>query len=109
MSSEIVDNALLGSFNSLDIISTPNNQVGDVNFDNQVNIIDIVIMVNFILGVTTPTNEEFIAVDVNEDAQLNILDVVVSLQNILGIRTSSNFRPMESIEIEQENNSYIQK
>jgi len=105
LSSDIIDNALLESFNNLDIISTSNNQAGDVNFDNQVNVIDIVIMVNFILGITNPTNEEFIASDVNEDGELNVLDVVVNLYNILGIRTSSNLRPIESIEIEQKNNS----
>ncbi len=105
LSSDIIDNALLESFNNLDIISTSNNQAGDVNFDNQVNVVDIVIMVNFILGITNPTNEEFIASDVNEDGELNVLDVVVNLFNILGIRTSSNLRPIESIEIEQKNNS----
>ena len=83
MGSDIINNALLNSYDSLDIISTSNNNLGDVNFDNQINVIDIVIMVNFILGITTPTDEEFIASDVNEDGQLNILDLVDNISNIL--------------------------
>ena len=70
LSSDQINNALLSSFESLDIISTTNSGVGDVNFDNQVNVIDIVITVNFILGITSPSNEEFIAADVNQDLSL---------------------------------------
>ena len=57
LSSDLIDIALLNSFENLDIISGDDNQLGDVNFDNEVNVIDIVIMVNFILGVTNPTEE----------------------------------------------------
>ena len=104
LSSDTVNNSLLGSFNNLDIISASDNQLGDVNFDSEVNIIDIVIMVNFILGVTVPTNEEFIASDLNGDGQLDVLDIVVNLYNILGIRTSFSLKPLEVLEIEQKNN-----
>ena len=90
LGSDIINNALLNSYDSLDIISTSNNNLGDVNFDNQINVIDIVIMVNFILGITTPTDEEFIASDVNEDGQLNILDLVDNISNILN-NTNNNF------------------
>ena len=104
LSSNIIENALLGTFNNLDIMSSTNNHIGDVNFDNEVNVIDIVIMVNFILGVTIPTNEEFIASDVNEDGELNVVDVVASISNILNTRNiQSSFSFNESVGINQKN------
>ena len=43
LSNELVDNALLNSFESLDIVSNNIDNLGDVNFDNQINILDVVI------------------------------------------------------------------
>ena len=101
LSSDQINNALLNSFESLDIISTTNSGVGDVNFDNQVNVVDIVIMVNFILGITSPTNEEFIAADVNGDGQINVVDVVANISNILGRGNNHSFLSLNSIRINQ--------
>ena len=56
--------------------------LGDVNFDNEINILDVVLMVSFILG--EPTNEyEYSAADINEDGLLNILDIVALVNIIL--------------------------
>ena len=55
---------------------------GDVNFDGSININDIVIMVNFVLG-QTPTDEQFITGDMNYDEVLNILDVVLLVNLVL--------------------------
>lgn len=101
LSSDQINNALLNSFESLDIISTTNSGVGDVNFDNQINVVDIVIMVNFILGITSPTNEEFIAADVNGDGQINVVDVVTNISNILGRGNNHSFLSLNSIQINQ--------
>jgi len=99
-----INNALLTSFDSLDIISIPNNQTGDVNFDNQINVVDIVIMVNFILGIVTPTNEEFIAADINQDGELNVVDVVSNISNILDTRNNnSSFSYLAPMKINQNN------
>ena len=103
LSFEIINSALLNSFESLDIISVNNSQIGDVNFDNQVNVIDIVITVNFILGITSPSNEEFIAADVNQDGELNVIDVVVSISNILGENVNNVSLPLSSMGINQNN------
>ena len=56
---------------------------GDVNFDGILNVTDIVVMVNFILG-TTPTEEELLTADINQDGILNILDVIQLVSEILG-------------------------
>lgn len=101
LSSDSINNALLTSFDNLDIILDSNSQSGDVNFDNQVNVIDIVIMVNFILGITAPTNEEFIAADLNEDGELNVIDVVANISNILGTRNNRSSSSLKSIRINQ--------
>jgi len=56
---------------------------GDVNFDNEINILDVVLMVSFILG--EPTDEyEYSAADINQDGLLNILDIVALINIILG-------------------------
>ena len=101
LSSDSINNALLTSFDNLDIIPTSNSNLGDVNFDNQINVVDIVIMVNFILGITAPTNEEFIAADLNEDGELNVIDVVANISNILGTRNNSSSLSLKSIGINQ--------
>ena len=61
-----------------------NNQgiMGDINMDGSVNILDAVILVNFVLGFQIPTNSEFSASDLNDDGILNVLDIV-QLVNII--------------------------
>ena len=56
---------------------------GDVNFDGYLNVNDIVLIVNFVLG-ETPTEEEFLTADINQDGTLNILDVIQVVSEILG-------------------------
>ena len=65
---------------------TGNNQVvlGDINVDGTINILDVVILVNFILDSQTPTDVEFIASDLNSDGTLNVLDIVQLVNIIFG-------------------------
>ena len=65
---------------------TGNNQngvLGDINVDGVINILDVVIMVNFILNSQTPTDLEFTASDLNSDGTLNVLDIVQLVNLIL--------------------------
>jgi hypothetical protein len=57
---------------------------GDVNFDGQLNVTDIVTIVNFVLNTATPTEEELLTADMNQDGILNILDVIQVVSEILG-------------------------
>ena len=57
---------------------------GDINSDSMLNVLDIVLVVNFILGSDTPSATEFSAADLNSDGTLNILDVVTLTNLILG-------------------------
>lgn len=58
--------------------STSNNLVGDINGDNEVNILDIISLVNFILA-----NEYEANGDLNNDGEVNILDIIVLVNIIL--------------------------
>ena len=56
--------------------------LGDVNQDGVINILDIINVINFILG-GSPTSDEFILSDVNQDNIINILDVVLLVNLII--------------------------
>ena len=56
---------------------------GDVNFDGSLDVTDIILMVNFVLG-ETPTEEQSLTADMNQDGILNILDVITLVGEILG-------------------------
>jgi hypothetical protein len=59
-----------------------NQLIGDINFDGEVNILDVILLVSFILG--EPTDEyEYIAADINQDNELSILDIVLLIDMIL--------------------------
>ena len=57
---------------------------GDVNFDGEINILDIVVVVNFAIFIEEPNGSEFWASDINDDGQINILDIVQLINIILG-------------------------
>ena len=55
---------------------------GDVNADGEINVLDIVMIVNFALYVESPNDLEFWASDMNNDGMVDVLDVV-QLVNII--------------------------
>jgi len=63
--------------------------LGDTNFDGELNVVDVVIMISFILNESDPTEEEYMASDCNEDGTLNVLDVIVLINWILGLDFNS--------------------
>ena len=72
--------------------------LGDMNFDETININDVVLLINMILY---PDNfyipEMYTAADINEDGEINVLDVIGVVNQILG----TTFR--ESVEWLEEN------
>ena len=56
---------------------------GDVNFDEIVNILDIVLVVNIILGNNDPTPSEWNAANLNGDSTINVLDVIIIINIVL--------------------------
>ena len=57
--------------------------VGDVNLDGVVNVLDIVQNVNYILGDLDFTEEQLVQADFNQDGGVNILDIVQAVNYIL--------------------------
>jgi len=58
------------------------NILGDINFDGLLNVIDVVIIIDFCIGNSTPNSSEFTVSDVNGDNEINVLDIV-QLVNII--------------------------
>ena len=52
---------------------------GDVNVDGLINIVDIVIIVNMVLGINTPD----LLADLNNDMEINIVDVIMLVNIVL--------------------------
>ena len=57
---------------------------GDVNFDDTINVLDVVAIVQFILGNTDFDSTQVCSSDLNSDSTTNILDIVALVQSILG-------------------------
>ena len=55
---------------------------GDINADGILNVLDVVILVNFILEMNIPDPDQFAAGDINADGILNVLDIV-NLVNLI--------------------------
>ena len=62
-------------------IEEPSN--GDVNLDGNINVIDVVLLVDFILGYQTFSESQLNQSDINNDSTINIIDVVILVENIL--------------------------
>jgi len=67
---------------------------GDVNFDNSLDITDVILLINFVLG-QTPTEEESLTADMNQDSIVNILDVILLVNEILGTTFSQSVQWLE--------------
>ena len=67
------------------ITITVNVLLGDPTIDGIINIQDVILTVNFALGMQTPTDDQQIAADINEDGNINIQDVILVVNAALGI------------------------
>jgi len=57
--------------------------LGDLNQDQQIDILDVVLIINIILYESNPSGEDFCTADINQDDIINVLDVVVLINWIL--------------------------
>lgn len=56
---------------------------GDVNADDIVNITDILIMINIIMGDIVPSTTQIVAADMNNSGTIDIIDIVMMVNEIL--------------------------
>ena len=86
-----IDNFMDGEFNEYDQyisdhrpvaikLTNDTNNFGDINFDGQINITDIVLLVNIILS---ESGDYDISADLNQDGFINIVDIVLLVDIIL--------------------------
>ena len=67
---------------------------GDVNFDGSLDVTDVILLVNFVLGQTS-TEEESLTADMNQDGIVNILDVIQVVGEILGTTFAQSVQWLE--------------
>ena len=57
--------------------------LGDINSDSAIDIFDVIMIINFILEITVPSNEEFYLADLNQDQFITIMDAILISNLIL--------------------------
>ena len=64
-------------------LDNQNIQMGDGNADGYINILDAVLIVQFILGNINLTNEQISIIDLNSDDTINVVDAIALITLIL--------------------------
>ena len=64
-------------------ISAPSYNLGDINADETINVLDIVILVNIIIGTQSPSEMEQLSADMNEDGMINVQDIVLLVNSVI--------------------------
>ena len=64
---------VVNPFYAIELLTLAN---GDVNNDDLINVLDVVILIQFVLHQQFPENDQFYNGDLNSDGHLNVLDVV---------------------------------
>ena len=65
------------------ISNNSNILIGDLNMDSLINVQDLVITINIIIGNIIPNSNQLISGDVNNDSTIDVLDVVLLVNTIL--------------------------
>ena len=58
---------------------------GDINNDLIIDVLDIILAINFITGTLEPSSQQEWSADLNNDSIINIQDIILIIQNILNI------------------------
>ena len=57
--------------------------LGDINEDGVIDILDVIMCVNIITELITPTVYQELASDVNQDGDINVQDIIIIVNSIL--------------------------
>ena len=74
----------LSLFSVITIQFSDNLLMGDINFDQTIDVLDVILCVNIALGTGTPSQDQILVADLNYDGSVNVLDVVSLVQLIIG-------------------------
>ena len=66
-----------------DLLYSDDLLMGDINFDQSIDILDIVLCVNIVLGSSIPSQDQISAADLNDDNFINVLDIILLVNIIL--------------------------
>ncbi len=67
--------------------SAPGINYGDVNQDGSIDVRDVVLVMQYIIGLRDLTDDQLEAADVNRDGEVNVQDVTMIMRHILNIET----------------------
>ena len=68
-----------------DLLNNSNLVMGDVNFNGSIDVSDIVLIVNIILGTGNNISDNALTVaDLNQDGIVNVADIILVVNIILG-------------------------
>ena len=70
--------------NNFNIITLSNANFGDLNYDNLINVADIIIMIDYIVNTNIPNNNhQLLLADINKDEIINIADIIINIETII--------------------------
>ncbi len=70
--------------NNYNIITLSDMMPGDINFDYNINIVDIVYMVEHVIDINNLTNDhQLLIADINQDETINIADILINIDTII--------------------------
>ena len=67
----------------VDILNDGTSLSGDVNFDLEVNVVDIVMIISFIMENSDPSELQFYLSDLNQDGALDVMDIIIIVNTII--------------------------
>tara|TARA_A100001015_G_C15018796_1_gene726912 strand:+ start:1899 stop:2732 length:834 start_codon:yes stop_codon:yes gene_type:complete len=74
-----------------EIFYDPEPVYGDINFDNQLNVLDVVSMVSYVIVEVNFDQNQLQIGDLNSDGSLDVLDIVQSVFNIVNLNPMPDF------------------
>ncbi len=79
-----VETLPMAGYYSFNVVGGTPLDMGDVNMDGQINVLDIVSVVNYVLGLGGLTDYQSQLADINSDNTVNILDIISIVNLIIG-------------------------
>ncbi len=80
---------------------------GDINNDGQINITDVVLVMQYMLELTSLSTDQQIAADVNNDGLIDVNDAVLIMRKALGLIDEFPINPEQLPDPEKEDNKII--